>query len=338
MNAYSLKSLLILALLLTWGWALVEMINQDFPLTTWIAIMIPFMVSSLLIALSRELIPEKKLRSIAKLAQDVRKRIDQSREPIEEKDFPDEIKPLIASINKLFVFQEDRYKQERDFSANASHELRTPLAGIRLQTEIAIKAQDDAQRTNALKNVMKAVDRGTRLVEQLLTLSRLTAEEVELAKEAVNLGRVASKTVADLNEMAEKKNIALTMGKWGETLIEASEESIDILINNLLRNAIIYTQQNGAIHVSVEQGEHTATVCVTDNGAGIPKEKRELVLKRFVKAEQRTKTGTGLGLSIVKRICELHQANLSLDEGPDGIGLKVSVTFPRYKDMAQAQG
>lgn len=338
MNAYSLKSLLILALLLTWGWALVEMINQDFPLTTWVAIMIPFMVSSLLIALSRELIPEKKLRSIAKLAQDVRKRIDQSREPIEEKDFPDEIKPLIASINKLFVFQEDRYKQERDFSANASHELRTPLAGIRLQTEIALKAHEEAQRTNALKNVMKAVDRGTRLVEQLLTLSRLTAEEVELAKEAVNLGRVASKTVADLNEMAEKKHITLTMGKWGDTLIEASEESIDILINNLLRNAIIYTPAHGLVHVSVEQKEQTATVSVTDNGPGIPKDKREVVLKRFVKAEQRTKTGTGLGLSIVKRICELHQAELSLDEGPDGAGLKISVTFPLYHDTGIANG
>lgn len=330
MNAYSLKSLLILALLVTWGWALVEMLDHDLPEVVWIAILIPFIVSGILIALSRELIPEKKLRSIAQLAQDVRQRIDQSRETIDEAGFPDEIKPLIASINKLFVFQEDRYRQERDFSANASHELRTPLAGIRLQTEIAMKAQDESQREKALHNVMKAVDRGTRLVEQLLTLSRLTAEEVELAKEAVNLGRVASKTTTEMKEMAASKMITLSMGEWDSTLIEASEESIEILINNLLRNAIIYTQAGGTIDVSLAKDDTHITLIVCDNGPGIPKDKRTIVLKRFVKAEQRTKTGTGLGLSIVKRICVLHQATLSLGDGEDGRGLKVSVRFPIY--------
>jgi signal transduction histidine kinase len=323
-------SVLILLLLFGWAWSIYSLYLSQASLSLVLAVIVPSLLAAAIIYSLHNILPSQRIREIAELARRIEDHIDGTMEPIDPKLVHKEIRPLVQSINTLLGYFEDRYNQERDFTANASHELRTPLAGIRLQTEIALKTEVPEKREKALRNVIKAVDRGTRLVEQLLTLSRLTADKVDLAIEAVSPGRVATKTVAELADIAEARSISLVMKNWDDRYIEASEDSIAILINNLIRNALVYCPSNSEVSVDVESTSDKVSLVVADNGPGIPYELREAVLERFRKAERGTKVGTGLGLAIVKRIADLHSANVALEDGPNGRGLLVRVTFRRY--------
>lgn len=273
------------------------------------------------------LVEKRRIRNIAKLSRDIEKRIFETLAPIDEKIAPKEIRPLINAINRLVSYFEERSQHEQDFSANASHELRTPLAGIRLQTEIAMSTDDPDIQKKAHQNILLAIDQNERLIEQLLTLARLTSDRVELSMERVNIGQLAGHVVAQLLSVAEAKNIKLIIESWNNAYILASAENISILLHNLIRNAINYTPDGGKIRVKVESKNKEILLRVIDNGSGIPKDKYEVVLKRFQKTGNDSRSGSGLGLSIVKRICDLHHAKLKLGKATKAGGLKVTVTF-----------
>lgn len=238
----------------------------------------------------------------------------------------DELQPLVDALNRLIEFQQDRYSSEREFTANASHELRTPLAGIRLQAQVAMMAREEQQREQALRNILKAVDRGTRLVEQLLVLSRLSAEKIELERDAFFVEEVFEAVIDELGESARAKGTRLVTDVEGHPEMHAHRGSIEILINNLVRNALIYSPSGSRVTLRASADERHLVLQVSDNGPGVPPELRDAVMERFRKAVDGTKTGTGLGLAIVKRIAELHQAAVALCETPGG-GLTVRVEF-----------
>ena len=238
-----------------------------------------------------------------------------------------ELQPLVDALNRLIEFQQDRYASEREFTANASHELRTPLAGIRLQAQLAMMAASDEQRDQALRNILKAVDRGTRLVEQLLILSRLTADKIELEQSPFFIDEAFAAVDDDLGEFAKEKNTQLSFSVDGNLDMHAHRDSVEILVNNLVRNALIYSPADSLITITAAASGDDVLFEVADDGPGIPPELRDTVMERFRKAVDGTKTGTGLGLAIVKRIAELHQATVVLSETPGG-GLTVTVRFP----------
>ena len=273
------------------------------------------------------LVEKRRIRNISKLSRDIEKRIFETLLPIDEKTAPKEIRPLIKAINRLVLYFEDRSQHEQDFSANASHELRTPLAGIRLQTEIAMSTDNFDIQKKAHKNILLAIDRNERLIQQLLTLARLTSDRVELSMERVNFGELVQNVINQLLSVAEAKNISLKIESWNNAYILASLESIAILLHNLIRNAVNHTPEGGKIRVKVESKNQEIILCVIDNGSGIPEDKYEAVLKRFQKAGNSSISGSGLGLSIVKRICDLHHAKLTLSKASKTGGLKVKVTF-----------
>lgn len=280
------------------------------------------------IYLHYSLVLGNRIRTIKRVADEIEKRIHESSSHIDESKAPKEIRPIISALNRLLSYEEDRYNQERDFTANASHELRTPLAGIRLQTQIALRTKDTKQRKKAFRNILKSIDRATRLVEQLLTLSRLTADRVDLDMSSFALEKLTAQVITDLAPLTEDKQITVKHTKSRKALITANEETISILIHNLIRNAIIYTPTGGYVHIIVKRLEDRVLLTVTDTGPGIALEKRTHVMQRFKKAESGTKTGTGLGLAIVKRVADLHHATVELSNNEThGHGLKVTVIF-----------
>jgi len=279
--------------------------------------------------------PRKRITKIHYLAKEIDQQMDENPRSISLSDMPIEIRPIVESLNALIKFQVDRYQQERDFTANASHELRTPLAGIRLQTEIAMMTEDSEQRNNALNNVLKAVDRGTRLVEQLLILSRLTLDKVALEVAEVNLSELCQQKVSEYKSTAQTKSIQLTYSQSSRScILTASETSLDILLDNLLRNAINHTPIDGDIHTLVKQEGDNIIIEVADTGPGIPKKDHERVFYRFQKATGSGKSGTGLGLAIVKRIVDLHHGNVHLGFCDQEYGLKVIIELPLAKELA----
>lgn len=275
--------------------------------------------------------PQERIRAIQQIAKQIEDEISAEIQVINLKNAPKEVVPLINAVNNLVSYFQDRYLQERDFTANASHELRTPLAGIRLQTEIAMEATDREMLQKSHRSILKAVDRATRLSEQLLILSRLTADRMELETEAVNIGRLTSRVIAELITSAESKNINLHIAHFDELYVEGNKDSLGILINNIIRNSITYCPNESYIEVQIRKNlANQVVLYIDDNGFGIPKNKRAFVLERFQKANRGSKIGTGLGLSIVKRIAELHNAELKLLDGKTGRGLCVQLIFPEY--------
>ena len=293
------------------------------------AIFTTAVVVALLMYLHYTILLMRRMHTIEELAKEIDSRISQSLEPIDMARTPKEIHPIINALNRLIAYEEDRYSQERDFTANASHELRTPLAGIRLQTQIAMRTPDKKQQDKAHKNIIKAIDRATHLVEQLLTLSRLTADRIALRTDIFNAERVVSKVVSELSSMAKEKKIALTSHKDKNSMMHGNSETIAILIHNLIRNAIIYTPQGGKVHVTIMPEDTHILLMIADNGPGISPEKRENIMQRFKKADTGTKTGTGLGLAIVKRVADLHNTKVELGTSDGGQGLTVSIRFQK---------
>lgn len=331
MTKQKLSSILIILTIILWSLSMALIFPEHVKPLMAIAMILPIVPAAIVIWIQSSTLPLEMLDKINKLAIKVERDLEKERVQIESDDIPEGVQPLINAINRLLRYQNDRYQQERDFTAHASHELRTPLAGIRLQTELAMMTDDPEKRNKALGNIMTSIDRSTRLVEQLLTISRLTAENVDLAMDKVDLVVLAQTIISGNNERARQKNIVLNFDcEMPSFIIEASEESLSILLDNMVRNAITYTPEGGAVTIEIEESESANEVllCVSDTGPGIPAHLRAKVLERFEKADKGSNTGTGLGLAIVSRIASLHRGRLELRDALSGTGLRICAVLP----------
>jgi two-component system sensor histidine kinase QseC len=249
--------------------------------------------------------------------------------PLSSKKLPKEIIPVVNEINNLFAQLEQAFEHERRFTADASHELRTPLAGLLTQAQVAMRTSNETVRHQALKRIEQAVNRMTYMVQQLLTFSRIESGTEYLAKETTVLNREVMRIIAELDPEAHKKRIHMEYDELNAVPIVANTLLINILIRNIIDNAIKYTPANGMIKVSVTGTDSQLQLCVEDSGPGIAPEQYENSLKRFHRCvETASKAqGTGLGFSIVQRIAAIHNADLVLDASEELGGLKVAVIF-----------
>ncbi len=191
-----------------------------------------------------------------------------------------------------------------------------------------MRAHEKVERSHALENVLLGVDRATRLVEQLLILATVDPEATFSHYQQVDLNLLASEIITDLAPMARAKKIKLALKSNGVCTVLGEHTQLSLLLRNVIDNAIRYTPAGGSVDVTTS---HTDGVKlqVRDTGIGIAQAEREQVLKRFYRISGNGETGCGLGLSIVKRIAELHEAQLTMSENQAGGGLLVSVIWKK---------
>jgi len=268
------------------------------------------------------------LRPLTHLKHEVTQRAANQLEPLVMTDVPEEVAPLVKSLNDLFARLEEAFESERRFTADAAHELRTPLAALKIQAQVALRSTNAAERGAALENVLHGVDRATRLVEQLLTLARVDPETATLDYQQVDLHSLAAAVMADIEHLAHAKQIELRLDSDSACYVLGESTQLGLLLRNLLDNAIRYTPAGGHVSVTVRDDDGVK-LQVRDTGVGIPEAEREQVLKRFYRITGSGEEGSGLGLSIVRRIAELHGANLELRDNEAGSGLLVSVIWPK---------
>jgi two-component system sensor histidine kinase QseC len=268
------------------------------------------------------------LRPLTHLKHEVTQRAANQLEPLVMTDVPEEVAPLVKSLNDLFARLEEAFESERRFTADAAHELRTPLAALKIQAQVALRSTNAAERSAALENVLHGVDRATRLVEQLLTLARVDPETATLDYQQVDLHSLAAAIMADIEHLAHAKQIELRLDSDSACYVLGESTQLGLLLRNLLDNAIRYTPAGGHVSVTVRDDDGVK-LQVRDTGVGIPEAEREQVLKRFYRITGSGEEGSGLGLSIVRRIAELHGANLELSDNEVGSGLLVSVIWPK---------
>lgn len=269
------------------------------------------------------------LLPLDRLARDVGTRSPDHPAPLDPGPTPKEVRPLVAALNALFSRVRALVDRERRFTADAAHELRTPLAAIKTQAQVAQGARNVAERDRALAQVVAGVDRATRLVEQLLTLARLDPQERLPASAEVDLAAAATAAVHELAGVASAKRIAVVLDAPRAVTVHGDATMLEVLVRNLLDNALRYTPDGGAVAVRVAADDRGAVVAVVDNGPGIATTERGRVFERFYRVTGTGEAGSGLGLSIVRRIVDLHGAVVELGDGPGQRGLTVEVRFPR---------
>ncbi len=275
----------------------------------------------------------KGLDSIERVTQEVADRAPSHLEAVNIKALPDEIKPLIDELNKLFARLKEGFEREKRFAADAAHELRTPLAALKAQAQVALNTNNIDEKNIALQKVIASVNRNTHIVQQLLTMSRLLANgEDETDMDQVNLAKITREVLVMLAPAAVQKQIELEFDdmKPGEFL--GHPTAISILVRNLVDNAIRYAnKQDGCVQVRVYQDQNNVILEVQDNGPGIPEELQNRVFERFFRALGNESPGSGLGLAIVQQIVALHHARITLDTPPEATGLIVRVLFDMNK-------
>jgi heavy metal sensor kinase len=247
----------------------------------------------------------------------------------------DELDQLAQTVNGLLDRIAAYLQQRRDFLANAAHELRTPLAAIRSSVEVALGGNRSPQEYRDL--LVDIIDQGTALealVNQLLLLSESETEQFKSASETVQLDQLVSRAVEMFRGVAEAKGLELTADRISPVVVAGRRNPLRQVVNNLIDNAVKYTQEGGRIEVALERDDarHAARLTVTDNGPGIAPADLSRIFERFFRADRsRTREGgehgNGLGLSICQAVLAAHGGEIACRSTP-GAGAEFIATLP----------
>ena len=270
------------------------------------------------------------LQPVARVRSQVASRQADDLSPVSDTGLPDEVRPLVQELNLLFGRVRTAFEAQQHFVADAAHELRTPLAALRLQAQSLDRADTPEARQVAVSRLTAGIDRATRLVEQLLILARQEATAAEGAAtktRPVDLADLARRTAADLAGVAAAKGVDLGLQQADPASVDGQPDALQILLRNLVDNAVKYTPGGGTVDISVLSGAGTVAVQVEDSGPGIPPDERERVFDRFYRVAGSEAAGSGLGLAIIKAIAERHGAVLTLGSSERLGGLMATVTF-----------
>ncbi|HJB45411.1 MAG TPA: two-component sensor histidine kinase [Candidatus Mediterraneibacter surreyensis] len=252
--------------------------------------------------------------------------------PLENKTY-EELTPFLEAMDKQNKEKEAVSNMRKEFSANVSHELKTPLTSISGYAEImknGMVRQEDIPLFS--ERIYKEARRLITLVEDIIKLSKLDEESVELEKQEVDLYELTREIVSRLAPQASQKNIRMELS--GEPVnYFGIRQILDEMIYNVCENAVKYNNEYGRVSVWVGNTLDGPKVTVSDTGIGIPKEHHERIFERFYrvdKSHSKERGGTGLGLSIVKHGALLHGAKVTVDSAP-GKGTRIEMQFPKEK-------
>jgi len=244
-----------------------------------------------------------------------------------EDQLPDEIRPLVHELNLLFRRVTQAFEAQKNFVADAAHELRTPLAALKLQVQMLRRATDARSHDIAINRLNAGIDRASRLIEQLLVLARQQSG-AQAQTTAVDLSTIVTTVLEELVLPAQAKQISIDAQVSPPAWVSGQADALQILVRNLVDNAIKYTPATGQILVTVLSEDGPPRLEVHDSGPGIPTADRSRVLDRFYRVTGAEAGGSGLGLAIVKTIADAHRAQVTLAPSEPLGGLRVTVQFP----------
>lgn len=260
------------------------------------------------------------LKPVIAISTDVDARGSDDLSALSDKKLPEEVAPLIHALNALFVRLDQSFKYEREFTDHAAHELRTPLAAMKTQTQVLLKkAADMPDCESGLNNLKNAIERAIHMVEQLLVLARLQHENQPKVK--LDLSLLLIDIINDLAINAQNKNITINTSIAQSVIVYGNENSIAILLNNIISNAIKYTPINGCVDVLLMP---EGVLTISDTGSGIDDKDKKKVFERFVRADKTGQSGSGLGLAIAKWIANANDLQIQLaDNTPNGLTVTI---------------
>lgn len=240
-------------------------------------------------------------------------------------------------VGRVWTLREVTADRELDrmrdaFVATVSHELRTPLTSISGFLEMMEDEEhgiDETGRTY-LEVIRRSADRLQGLVEDLLLIAQIEAHRVELAADRVDLAALVTRCIEACRPTATEKRISLELAADSPPFVRGDQRRLAQMIDNLVSNAMKFTEAGGTVTVTVERHGDAARFVVADTGIGIPAAEQAQVFSRFFRASTATRhaiPGTGLGLAISRALVEQHGGTIAL-ESEEGSGTRVTVTLP----------
>ena len=277
------------------------------------------------------------IRPLNRLEQRIRARKPNDLSPLDDSYVPQEVAPLVQSINDLLERLTLSLTTQRRFLADAAHQLKTPLAGLRMQADLAQRERNPQELLLALTQIARSSVRATHTVNQLLALAKAESTGRTLPTLKVDLAKVTVDVMQDCVPRAIEKGIDI--GYEGPDtvpaacLMEGNETLLRELVRNLADNAINYTPTGGVVTIRllVDPFSHVMVLQVEDNGPGIPADERSLVLQPFYRTLGTNVDGSGLGLAIVQEIAQQMGAVIEMSDATPNKkppGLLVTVRFP----------
>jgi len=238
------------------------------------------------------------------------------------------VAPLVDAFNGLLARLAEAFEAQRSFVADAAHELRTPLTALKLQLGLLRDSAPGPQQDEAIARLRGGIDRAVHLVEQLLALAR-AEPGAEAATQPLDLADLARQAVADVQPLADKAGVALTLTAPDPLPLTGDPQALRGACRNLIDNAVKYGAKTVQVSAIRNPGgpRGAPLLRVDDDGPGIPPDLRERVFDRFQRGEDASVEGSGLGLAIVKAAARQQGAEVTLATSPQG-GLRAEIAWP----------
>jgi two-component system, OmpR family, sensor histidine kinase TctE len=278
---------------------------------------------------------ERALRPLLELREAVERRSPRDLSSIDEEASPEEVKPLVQSLNRLFALVNAQAESQRRFVADAAHQLRTPLAGLQAQVEAWAQAANASQagdgtvrlRAEQVNKLRGATRRTSQLANQLLALSRADARTMHAQPmQRVDLKSLCEDALQNHLDAAVAKRIDIGLDAQ-DAQVMGHEWLLRELLANIVDNAIKYTTDGGSVTLRCGQRNGGSFLEVEDDGPGVPAAEMGRVVERFYRLRGTEGEGSGLGLAIADEIARVHHSQLVLEAGQHGRGLKVGLAF-----------
>jgi two-component system sensor histidine kinase TctE len=310
--------------------------RQQWARAIFFKVLLPNLVLLALAAFAIRWAVARALKPLLDLREAVESRSPRDLSSIEESASPEEVRPLVHSLNRLFELVNAQAESQRRFIADAAHQLRTPLTGLQSQVEAwaqaasAVSAADGTVRLPAdeVTRLRNATRRTSQLASQLLALSRADSRTMHAQPmQRVDLKALCEDILEQHLDDATAKHIDLGLDAQ-LAAANAHEWLLREALENLVDNAVKYTPAGGTvtIHCGVRNG--VPFLQVEDDGPGIAPAERLRVLERFYRVKGTQGEGNGLGLAIADEIARVHHGHLTLDSGVNGKGLKATLDLP----------
>jgi two-component system sensor histidine kinase SenX3 len=248
------------------------------------------------------------------------------------------VAPLTSRL--ILVLADDRTREQRvetirrDFVANVSHELKTPVGALNLLAEAVGEAKDDPEAVVRFSSRMHLEsERLTRLVQQIIDLSRLQNDILSDEATAIKIGELVSEACEHSATDAEHKDIELVTSVEPDLQVHGDRAQLHAAVSNLVENAVTYSPSGSRVTVTAQRDDDDVRLTVTDNGIGIPGEELDRIFERFYRvdpARARATGGTGLGLSIVKHVAASNGGTVEVWSEP-GLGSSFTLVLPIFQ-------
>ena len=299
-----------------------------------LTIISPLLVGGLALLLVVNLIALRALRPVEALAVNLSNREPTSLRPVSLPDTPEELRPVISELNALLGRVEEAFSREQRLLDSAAHELRTPISAVQLHLQNALNAGPGRDQQASLLEALEASRRATKLAQQLLVYSRVSASAGMETRTNVALDAVCSDLVGVLGPLLEGRQQRVELQSSGLPVVYAERGKLESLVRNLVENAALYGVQPGLIELSVIQTGDEVILTVSNDGDAIPEREKARIFIPYYRVAGHAAFGSGLGLSIVNEIAGQLGGTVRVEDRTPGSGARFVVTLPAAKEPA----